>query len=257
MVTQNQIRINNGIRVLRVTKVTKSASVSAKSIYCQQINGLLSRHDTPMARAMTTSRLSDHLNNKELSPAYIRSVERAVNTIIKKYDITSPTTENAIKLKSKMKERGLKPNSIRLYLWAMKYWAQSLGRNIDFDECPIPKVEEEPIETIDFKIIRKVLDNPTFPERDRAIICLFAYTACRVRELVELKVEALDLIGGMVTLKGKRNKVRQVPLAPECIIIMKSWMEIRNVKLAEMDRESPYVFVPHRAGKCLPIWFVK
>jgi site-specific recombinase XerD len=58
-----------------------------------------------------------------------------------------------------------------------------------------------------------------------------------------LKAESLDLAGGMVTLKGKRNKVSKVPLAPECAFIIKSWMEIRNVNLAEMDRENPYVFV--------------
>lgn len=250
MIARSQIRVTHGVRVSKIVRVTESPTgtvVSPKSFYNPLINGLLGNS---MTRAMTTTKLHDHLHNKELSPAYIKSVERAVNTIIKRYDITSPTTVNAIKLKAKLKEKELKPNSIRLYLWAMKYWAQSLKKDIDFDECPTPKIEKTPIEIVDFKIIRKVLDNPNFTERNRAIIALFSFTGCRVKELTELKVDDLKLAEGIVTYRRTKGKIkfRDVPIAPECSDIMRAWMEIRNGHLASLDKESLYVFITEQCG---------
>lgn len=226
---------------------------SGKPINTMLMRGIISRRKTPnlyMTRAMTTSRLSEYMHNKELSPKYIASVERAVRTIISRYDITTPSTDNAKILKAKLKAKNLKPNSIRLYLWAMRYWAQSLGRDIDFDECPTPKVTIEEPEIIDFRIIRKILDNPTLPERDRAIIALMAYSACRVGELVDLKTDDLKLDTGLVTYRRtKNNKSRTVPIVPECIEILKQWTAKRNQCLADYDRESPFVFVTNRGGQ--------
>jgi integrase/recombinase XerC len=249
MIARSQIRVTHGVRVtsLSVTKSTNRSVVSPKSFNSHLINGVLGNS---MTRAMTTTKLHDHLHNKELAPANIKNVERTVNTIIRLYGITSPNTANAIKLKAMLKEKGRAPNTIRIYLWAMKYWAQSQKRDIDFDECPTPRIEETPIEIVPFPIIRKILDNPNFTERNRAIIAMFVYSGCRVRELTELKVDDLKLAEGVVTYRRTKGKMkfRDVPLAPECIEIMKSYMEIRNGHLASLDKECSYVFITGQGG---------
>ena len=257
MIARSQIRVTHG-QIVRVTETenrlvaSPSRKVrSAQSFYMPQVKGMISKGlRTPMTRAMTTTKLHDYMLNQELSPAYIKTVERAVNTIMNKYNITTPNTQNAIRLKAMLKDKGLKPNSIRLYLWAMKYWAKSLKRDIDFDECPTPKIEVTPMEIVDFKIIRKVLDNPNFTERNRAIVCLIAYTGCRVKELVELKIDDLKLEECSVTYRRTKGKYkfRTLTLAPEAVDVMRSWVEIRNGHLASLDKESSSVFITEQCG---------
>ena len=64
--------------------------------------------------------------------------------------------------------------------------------------------------------------------RDRLIIELFYATGIRRSELIELKVESVDLSQGMLRVLGKRNKERVVPLMPGLVQRISQYLELRE-----------------------------
>ena len=89
---------------------------------------------------------------------------------------------------------------------------------------------------------RQLLDAPseTSPSgiRDRAILAVLAYSACRVGELVTLKVSDFRMNGQhrVLAIYGKGGKERLVPLHLEAVERLSQWIEIGS--LAD-DRNGP------------------
>jgi integrase/recombinase XerC len=63
--------------------------------------------------------------------------------------------------------------------------------------------------------------------RDRAILELFYSSGLRLAELVGLDLNALDLPSGTVTVTGKGNKTRIVPLGSHAITAIQHWLNAR------------------------------
>ena len=61
-------------------------------------------------------------------------------------------------------------------------------------------------------------------KRDKAIIELLYGSGLRLMEVVGLSIKDLDLAAGFVTVLGKGNKVRQVPLGRLCIKALDEWL---------------------------------
>jgi len=65
-------------------------------------------------------------------------------------------------------------------------------------------------------------------KRDLAMLELFYGSGVRLAELVGIDLCDLDLHGGFVTVTGKGNKVRQVPLGAPCVAAIESWLAVRG-----------------------------
>lgn len=65
--------------------------------------------------------------------------------------------------------------------------------------------------------------------RDRAMLELFYSSGLRLAELVGLDINALDLPSGTVTVTGKGNKTRMVPLGSHAITAIKHWLNARSL----------------------------
>jgi integrase/recombinase XerC len=63
--------------------------------------------------------------------------------------------------------------------------------------------------------------------RDRAILELFYSSGLRLAELVGLNIAALDLQNGTVTVTGKGNKTRIVPVGSHAISALRIWLQAR------------------------------
>ena len=73
--------------------------------------------------------------------------------------------------------------------------------------------------------------------RDHAILELFYSSGLRLSELVNLNLSALDFVEGTVTVTGKGNKTRIVPLGDCAIKAIQSWLAVRpNVVSEVMDK---------------------
>lgn len=82
--------------------------------------------------------------------------------------------------------------------------------------------------------------------RDRALLELAYSSGLRLAELVELDIERLRLGEGLVRVKGKGKKVREVPVGRVAREILQRWLEVRD-GLAAADETA--VFVSRRGRR--------
>lgn len=97
--------------------------------------------------------------------------------------------------------------------------------------------------TLDPDMLATLLDFPTETPiacRDKAMMELFYSSGLRLSELAGLTWDQLDLGSGMVTVRGKGNKQRMVPVGRMAREALKAWRQERAA-LAELDE--PHVFV--------------
>ena len=83
---------------------------------------------------------------------------------------------------------------------------------------------------------RRLIDAPDLRTpagiRDRAILGTLAYSACRVGELVTLKVRDYKTSGvhKILEVYGKGGKERRVPLHPEAIERIEAWLDTAGIR---------------------------
>ena len=82
------------------------------------------------------------------------------------------------------------------------------------------------------KEVKNILDLPKNNDllglRDKAILELLYSTGARVMEVVSLKLDDVDLIGGIIKVKGKGRKERLLPLGEPAIISLKKYLDKRT-----------------------------
>jgi integrase/recombinase XerD len=89
---------------------------------------------------------------------------------------------------------------------------------------------------------RRLLDapDPSTPVgvRDRALLGILAYSACRVGELVRMKIGDFKTNGEhrVIAILGKGGKERSAPLHPEAVERLNAWLSVGHV---EDDRTGP------------------
>ena len=72
-----------------------------------------------------------------------------------------------------------------------------------------------------------ITDDAVLSVRDHAILELFYSSGLRLSELVNLNIDALDFVQGTVTVTGKGNKTRIVPMGAHAIDAIQKWLKIR------------------------------
>jgi integrase/recombinase XerC len=90
-------------------------------------------------------------------------------------------------------------------------------------------------------------DDDALALRDHAILELFYSSGLRLAELINLDLDGLDLSEGTVTVTGKGNKTRIVPVGQYAIAAIRKWLPQRALLKSE---EETALFVG-RAGKRL------
>jgi integrase/recombinase XerC len=70
-------------------------------------------------------------------------------------------------------------------------------------------------------------DDGVLSVRDHAILELFYSSGLRLSELVNLNIDQLDFGEGTVTVTGKGNKTRIVPLGSHAISAIQKWLKLR------------------------------
>ena len=75
----------------------------------------------------------------------------------------------------------------------------------------------------------EITDSEPLSLRDHAILELFYSSGLRLSELVNLNCDALDFVEGTVTVTGKGNKTRIVPLGKQAISAINTWLPQREI----------------------------
>lgn len=98
-----------------------------------------------------------------------------------------------------------------------------------------------------------LLDDLEFPDsfagrRDKTIISMLYSTGMRAAEILGLDLADVDLRNAMVSVVGKRNKQRLIPLHPELLRELEDYMLAREAALGGKPEDSA-LFVEERSGK--------
>lgn len=154
--------------------------------------------------------------------------------------LTTVRPEDIAAWRDHLTERGLTPSSIRrkltvlrsLFTYLKTYgYAGANPAHSDFVRPPaVPRDGKTVGLTPDE--CRRLLDAPdsSLPVgvRDRAILAVAAYSACRVGELSRLRVKDVRQSGHhtVLDIRGKGGRERRVPLHPEAVERLMAWLKI-------------------------------
>ncbi len=112
-----------------------------------------------------------------------------------------------------------------------------------------PKSPQKLPKLLDVDQAAKLLEidaKDTLAIRDRAILELMYSSGLRLSELVMLDLVSLDLADAVVTVVGKGNKTRAIPIGKQARKAIKQWLNIRD-KMA--NDEEFAVFVSQRGNR--------
>ena len=96
-----------------------------------------------------------------------------------------------------------------------------------------PKRERRLPRTLDADRAQQLLDGAVeddfIARRDQAILELFYSSGLRLAELVSLDLDGLDLPAGLVRVRGKGNKVRELPVGSKARDALQQWLTLRTM----------------------------
>lgn len=118
---------------------------------------------------------------------------------------------------------------------------------------------------LDAELMPQILDQPAPDKprdaqlwcRDKAILELFYSSGLRLTELAKLSLSQLDLARGLVTVVGKGNKTRVIPVGSKAREAIATWLVLRQDWLtaqqdaAQKDSVETAIFISERSGKAL------
>ncbi len=109
-----------------------------------------------------------------------------------------------------------------------------------------PKKEKDLPKFLTEEEMARLIDAPQGNDlwslRDKAILEFLYSTGARVSEVVNLKKDDLDLISGIVKVKGKGRKERILPLGEPAVRALRNYLKERKDK-------SCYLFINRRGGR--------
>jgi integrase/recombinase XerC len=147
--------------------------------------------------------------------------------------------------------QGLSPRSIQRLLSAVRSfyrWSMREGLAEHNPAAPVraPRAGRKLPGTLDTDAIERLLDIPDespLAIRDKAIMELFYSSGLRLAELASLRWDQVDTAAGLVTVTGKGNKTRVVPLGSYAAAALGTWRKARG-NFAGF--EEPCIFVSSR-----------
>ena len=187
--------------------------------------------------------------------AYRRDLEQ-MHSYLTQQEITDPArvTEHHIRaLIARRHRQGLGGKSLQRMLSSIRgffRWAlrERLVEHNPAAAVRAPKSPRHLPATLDVETVNRLLDirdDSPLAVRDKAIMELFYSSGLRLAELSGLRWQQLDLGSGVVTVTGKGNRSRIVPVGRKAVEALQAW---RKVHAGMAGIEENCVFVS-RSGK--------
>lgn len=147
-------------------------------------------------------------------------------------------TRNLRRLVARLHQQGLSSRSLARLLSATRGLYQYLLREGLCRHDPAtglspPKRERRLPRTLDADRSAQLLDGAVeddfIARRDQAMLELFYSSGLRLSELVGLDLDGLDLPAGLVRVRGKGNKVRELPVGSLARQALEHWLPLRKL----------------------------
>jgi integrase/recombinase XerD len=149
------------------------------------------------------------------------------------------------------KDKGLSANSIARRLVAIKSFYRFLVRERIMKSDPTslietPKLWKKIPQTLSIAEVEALIQQPNLRDRqgirDRAILDIMYSTGMRVSEVVNLKLDNVNLDMGFVRCIGKGNKERIIPLGRYACLAIKRYIETTRPNLTK-KKPLDYLFL--------------
>jgi integrase/recombinase XerC len=208
-------------------------------------------------------RFIDHLAQRNLSPHTRESYARDLATLkafCDKQGLGEWGTLDVHHIRAFSSQRhrqGLAPKSIQRLLASVRSFYlylqdEGAAKKNPAEGVRAPKAAKRLPDTLDADQMARLLQIPgDDPEtvRDRAIMELLYSSGLRLAELISVKLTDLDLGQGLVTVTGKGNKTRIVPVGRIALQAIRDWLKVRSDFAKSEDQE---LFVSVRGGRLSP-----
>lgn len=179
-----------------------------------------------------TRRASEHT-----LAAYRRDL-RLLQALLAERGVANPAAADVLSIRqsvSALHRRGLSPRSIQRFLSACRGLFGYLVGQGHMSANPAlgiqaPRGARTLPRVLDVDQASRLLDaEPQDPEsvRDKAIMELFYSSGLRLSELCGLDLAALDLDAALVTVTGKGNRMRTLPVGKQAVAALRDWLRLR------------------------------
>ena len=173
--------------------------------------------------------------------AYEKDLENFAEFVLVNYEQADLNDVNYSQIRSwivYLMDKGLSSASVNRKISSLKSFYKFLLKSKQIEVSPL--VKHKSLKTgskiqIPFseKEVQLVLTEGFFTDdfegkRDKLIIDLLYATGMRRAELIELKMENVDLYANTIKVLGKRNKERIIPILPEISVQVKRYLEERS-----------------------------
>jgi len=156
-----------------------------------------------------------------------------------------------------LNSRGQSARSIARKLSAWRSFYRWLGNNSPLPQNPCqgvrpPKRRRDLPKALSIGQVGALLDKPAddlLEVRDKAMFELFYSSGLRLAELASLDRSGLNLAEREVTVTGKREKTRAVPLGAKAAVAIEAWLGARP-SLAKTEETA--LFVSRRGSRITP-----
>lgn len=191
----------------------------------------------------------DFLNfERGLSPLTRENYARDITQLIK---LASSTALNELQTThirrfiASLHSKGLGGKSIARMLSSWRGFFDFLVNRKGFTNNPViglraPKSPKTLPQALSIEQAVKLVDigdDAILSIRDHAILELFYSSGLRLSEVVNLNIDALDFSQGIVTVTGKGNKTRIVPLGSHAMEAIQKWLHTRSQLLINNPSE--------------------
>jgi integrase/recombinase XerC len=211
----------------------------------------------------SVQRFIEHLVQRNLSPHTRESYARDLATLkafcekqgLKDWGVLDVHHIRAFS--SQRHRQGLSPKSIQRLLASIRSFylylqGEGLAKKNPAEGVRAPKAAKRLPDTLDADQMARLLQIPgddAETVRDRAIMELLYSSGLRLAELISARLTDLDLGQGLVTVTGKGNKTRIVPVGRMAQQAIRDWLKLRG-ELAKSDDQT--LFVSVRGGPLSP-----
>lgn len=200
---------------------------------------------------------------KQLSPNTIENYHRDLKAFFvfcddQKIRKVTKIDESAIRQFISLKHRkGIGGKTLQRNLSSLRSFFNYLLKEKKVQNNPAigisaPKTPRKLPKTLDAEQVNFLLaikDNDPLAIRDKAIMELLYSSGFRISELANLDINTIDFKNGSVTVTGKGNKTRILPVGKFAIKATKDWLKVRN---SWADPDIPALFI-NKQGKRLQI----
>ncbi len=201
--------------------------------------------------------VSEKMKSENTVKSYVSDLQNYIFYLSEKQGITIPndiTTETIQKYLVYLKKLGYTPTSTSRSLSAIKSFHKFLFLEKRCKTNPAinlssPKLDKKLPTVLSVEEVLLLLEslNKDTPlaQRNQAMIETMYATGLRVSELVSLKLQDLHLTNKMISVRGKGNKERIVPINDYANKILRDYILEARPKLIKPSNDQNYLFVNH------------